>query len=147
MTLPLPTAPFDPPYHACIFVDTRTPGDNGFAARAVEMVKLAKAQPGFLGLDGVRGDDGLGILVSYWRDEQSIAAWREHDPITVYRARLLRLGFTAVELDAIAAEVASPPTTWRASSLTRGASLSMKWLGARNSAPGASAAAPPAGPG
>ena len=78
MPLPLPTGPFDPPYHACIFVDTRTPGDNGFAARAVEMVKLAKAQPGFLGLDGVRGDDGLGILVSYWRDEQSIAAWREH---------------------------------------------------------------------
>lgn len=40
-------------------------------------MKLAKAQPGFLGLDGARNADGVGILVSYWRDEQSIAAWRE----------------------------------------------------------------------
>jgi heme-degrading monooxygenase HmoA len=86
MTLPLPTAAFEPPYHACIFVDTRTPGDNGFAARAEEMVKLAKAQPGFLGLDGARDADGFGILVSYWRDEQAIAAWREHAAHAATRA-------------------------------------------------------------
>lgn len=51
------------------------------------MVKLAKAQPGFLGLDGVRGADGLGILVSYWRDEQSIVAWRERAAHAATRAK------------------------------------------------------------
>jgi heme-degrading monooxygenase HmoA len=77
MTLPVPAA-FEPPYHACIFVDTRTHADHDLAARAEEMVKLAEAQPGFLGLDSVRDADGLGILVSYWRDEPSVTAWREH---------------------------------------------------------------------
>lgn len=86
MTPQLPAAPFDPPYYTCIFVDRRAPGDNGFAARAAEMVKLATAEPGFLGLDGARGSDGLGILVSYWRDEQSITAWREHAAHAATRA-------------------------------------------------------------
>jgi len=78
MTLPLPAAPFKPPYAACIFVYTRTTGDNGYAERAGEMAKLAANQPGFLGVDSVIDADGYGILVSYWRDEQSITAWREH---------------------------------------------------------------------
>jgi pyruvate dehydrogenase E1 component alpha subunit len=42
-----------------------------------------------------------------YRPAEEIAAWREHDPITVYRARLLRLGLDAAELDAIDAEVAA----------------------------------------
>ena len=50
------------------------------------MVKLAKAQPGFLGLDGARDADGFGILVSYWRDEQSITSWREHAAHATTRA-------------------------------------------------------------
>ena len=38
------------------------------------MVDLASAQPGFLGIESVR--DGLGITISYWKDEASIAAWK-----------------------------------------------------------------------
>jgi heme-degrading monooxygenase HmoA len=41
-------------------------------------MKLAADQPGFLGVDAARRADGLGVTVSYWRDEESIAAWREH---------------------------------------------------------------------
>jgi heme-degrading monooxygenase HmoA len=78
MPLRFPATSLEPPYHACVFVDTRAPGDDGLAARAEEMVKLAEAQPGFLGLDSVRDADGLAILVSYWRDEPSVTAWREH---------------------------------------------------------------------
>lgn len=78
MTLPLPAPLFKPPYAACIFVYTRTTGDNGYAERAEEMAKLAANQPGFLGVDSVIDADRYGILVSYWRDEQSITAWREH---------------------------------------------------------------------
>jgi pimeloyl-ACP methyl ester carboxylesterase len=33
-----------------------------------EMIKLAHAQPGFLGLDSIRDADGFGFSASYWRD-------------------------------------------------------------------------------
>ena len=41
---------------------------------AERMVKLAAQQPGFLGFETAR--DGLGISVSYWRDLESIRAWK-----------------------------------------------------------------------
>jgi heme-degrading monooxygenase HmoA len=40
------------------------------------MLELARAQPGYLGVESARGEDGLGITVSYWRDEESIARWK-----------------------------------------------------------------------
>lgn len=66
----------DPPYYAVIFSSKRTPGDNGYAAMAERMVELAARQPGFLGVESVRGDDGFGITVSYWSSEKAIAAWK-----------------------------------------------------------------------
>jgi heme-degrading monooxygenase HmoA len=66
----------EPPYYAVVFTSVRTGGDNGYAQRSQEMLKLAAEQPGFLGVDSARGADGLGITVSYWRDEESIKAWR-----------------------------------------------------------------------
>lgn len=65
-----------PPYFAVIFTSTRTPGDNGYEAMAARMVELAAQQPGFLGIESARGQDGLGITVSYWRSEADIAAWK-----------------------------------------------------------------------
>ena len=76
MTANKQARPPEPPYYAVIFTSVRTPGDQGYADRAEEMVRLAAEQPGFLGIDSARGADGLGITVSYWRDEESIAAWR-----------------------------------------------------------------------
>ncbi len=64
------------PYLAVIFSSRRTEGDQGYGAMADRMVELAKAQPGFLGVESARGADGFGITVSYWRDEASIAAWK-----------------------------------------------------------------------
>lgn len=65
-----------PPYYTVIFTNQRTEGDAGYAAMAERMVALAAQQPGFLGVESVRGTDGLGITVSYWESEQAIAAWR-----------------------------------------------------------------------
>lgn len=62
---------------AVIFTSQRTEGDDGYAQTADEMQRLASAQPGFLGVESARAADGLGITVSYWRDEASIRAWRE----------------------------------------------------------------------
>ena len=67
-----------PPYFAVIFTSTRTPGDNGYEKMAARMVELAARQPGFLGIESARGQDGLGITVSYWRSEDDIAAWKKN---------------------------------------------------------------------
>jgi heme-degrading monooxygenase HmoA len=40
------------------------------------MVELAAQQPGFLGIETVRGADGFGITVSYWSTLEAIAAWK-----------------------------------------------------------------------
>lgn len=66
----------EPPYWAVIFTSTRTDGDRGYGAMADRMAGLAAMQPGFLAFESARGADGLGITVSYWRDEESIRAWK-----------------------------------------------------------------------
>ncbi len=66
----------EPPYYAVIFTSTRTTADEGYAGVAVRMVELASRQPGFLGVESVRGTDGLGITVSYWASLDAIAAWK-----------------------------------------------------------------------
>ncbi|MBP5955490.1 antibiotic biosynthesis monooxygenase [Pseudomonas anatoliensis] len=63
---------------AVIFTSTRTEGDNGYAEAAERMAKLVSEQPGFLGVESVRGTDGVGITVSYWESEAAILAWRQH---------------------------------------------------------------------
>jgi heme-degrading monooxygenase HmoA len=72
----LPARTPEPPYHVVIFTSRRTDGDRGYGAMAQRMVELASVQPGFLGIESARGADGLGITVSYWCDEASIAAWK-----------------------------------------------------------------------
>lgn len=64
----------EPPYYAVIFSTVRTEGDNGYGAMAAAMEALAASQPGYLGMESAR--DGLGLTVSYWRDLESIAAWK-----------------------------------------------------------------------
>ena len=70
------TSTVEPPYYAVIFTSRRTPGDQGYGKMAGRMEELAAQQPGFLGVDSVRGADGLGITVSYWENEEAIAAWK-----------------------------------------------------------------------
>ena len=45
---------------------------------ADRMVTLASQIPGFLGVESVRGADGLGITVSYWESEDAIREWKAH---------------------------------------------------------------------
>ena len=73
---PAPAATPEPPYFAVIFTSRRTAGDRGYAAMARRMEELGSRSPGFLGIESARGPDGLGITVSYWRDEASILAWK-----------------------------------------------------------------------
>ena len=66
----------EPPYYAVIFTSTRTAVDEGYGDMSEKMVELAARQPGFLGVESARGEDGLGITVSYWESEEAIANWR-----------------------------------------------------------------------
>ena len=75
------------PYYAVIFTSLRTEGDQGYAEAAARMVVLAREQPGFLGVESARGDDGLGITVSYWVSEAAILAWKQHPEHSTIRER------------------------------------------------------------
>jgi heme-degrading monooxygenase HmoA len=67
----------EPPYFAVIFASKRASVDaDAYAAVAEAMVERGRAQPGFLGIESARGNDGVGITISYWRDEASILAWK-----------------------------------------------------------------------
>lgn len=66
-----------PPYYAVIFTSIRTDVDQGYAQTADAMVELGSKQPGFLGIESTRGDDGLGITVSYWRTLDDIRKWKQ----------------------------------------------------------------------
>ena len=68
----------EPPYYAVVFTSQRTATDEaGYELAAARMVELAAKQPGFLGVESVRDEHGVGITVSYWRDLESIRLWRD----------------------------------------------------------------------
>ncbi len=77
----------EPPYFVVIFSSQRTAGENGYAATAERMAELAQTIPGYLGIESVRGEDGFGITVSYWRDEQAIGLWRNQAEHLLAQAR------------------------------------------------------------
>ncbi len=73
---------------AVIFVSERTfEDDAGYAEAAAAMAALAAQQPGYRGADDARGDDRIGITVSYWADEASAIAWRQHPEHAAIRER------------------------------------------------------------
>lgn len=69
----------EPPYHAVIFTSLRTPDDRGYEEMSKRMVESGSRQEGFLGIESARTPDGLGITVSYWRDEAAILAWKRDE--------------------------------------------------------------------
>src|SRR5262245_17414285 len=74
-----PTSTPKPPDYAVVFTSLRSPADpEGYEATTNRMVELAREQPGYLGVESARGDDGLGITVSYWSSLEAIRNWREH---------------------------------------------------------------------
>lgn len=68
-----------PPYYAVIFTSRRTVADPaGYEVAAARMLELASRQPGFIGVETARGDDGVGITVSYWQTLDAVRAWGRH---------------------------------------------------------------------
>lgn len=61
-------------YYAVIFTSTRTEVEAGYAEMAIKMVELAKAQPGYIGMESARSE--IGITVSYWESLEAIKNWK-----------------------------------------------------------------------
>lgn len=68
-----------PPYYAVIFTSQRNENDSdGYHTMADLMAELASKQPGFLGVESAREENGLGITVSYWDSLEAIQQWKEN---------------------------------------------------------------------
>jgi heme-degrading monooxygenase HmoA len=64
---------------AVIFISRRSEGDDvAYGAAATAMAEEAARQPGYLGVESVRDAEGHGITISFWQDEASAVAWRNH---------------------------------------------------------------------
>lgn len=61
-------------YYAVIFTSTRTEVEAGYAEMTTKMVELAKAQPGYIGMESARSE--IGITVSYWESLEAIKNWK-----------------------------------------------------------------------
>jgi heme-degrading monooxygenase HmoA len=87
-----------PPYYAVIFSSQRTPGENNYDPMADRMAELASGQPGYLGVESVRGADGFGITVSYWASIEAIAAWQAHAEHRIAQATGKKLWYEHYEV-------------------------------------------------
>ncbi|MEK9519334.1 antibiotic biosynthesis monooxygenase [Streptomyces venezuelae] len=71
-------AGLEPPYYTAVFTSIRSDAPEGYAETAARMNELARAMPGFLGYESARTPGGIGITVAYFRDLESLDAWRLH---------------------------------------------------------------------
>lgn len=77
--MPLLASTPAPPYTAVIFssVARTLPLPAAYVATAAAMEEMAKVQRGYLGFEsGGRGDDGVGISVSYWASPEDARRWK-----------------------------------------------------------------------
>ncbi|HEX5435670.1 MAG TPA: antibiotic biosynthesis monooxygenase [Gemmatimonadaceae bacterium] len=73
---------------AVIFVSQRSRHDaDGYAAAAAEMSAAAARFPGYVGVHSTRGEDGMGITVSYWENDAAARAWKEEAAHTAIREK------------------------------------------------------------
>ncbi len=70
----------EPPYYAAMFEAYNGNGNgtlDGRVRTAQEMIALASRIPGFLGIKTAEIERGRKVVVSYWKDMDSIFAWRD----------------------------------------------------------------------
>ena len=86
-----PAMPFantpEPPYYAVIFTSQRNANTDGYDDMARRMAELVGRQDGFLGVESARDAAGFGFTVSYWRDAESIRAWKMNTEHRVAQAK------------------------------------------------------------
>ncbi|MEZ5979482.1 MAG: antibiotic biosynthesis monooxygenase [Planctomycetota bacterium] len=71
---------------------------EGYAETAARMEERAATFPGYLGLDGARGPDGVGVTCSYWRTREDFERWRDDPEHVAARERGRRDWYAWYEL-------------------------------------------------
>jgi heme-degrading monooxygenase HmoA len=66
------------PYYAVIFTSKKSTAELAYDEMSNQMLELSKKQNGFIGIESVRGVDGVGITISYWQTLEDIAAWKNN---------------------------------------------------------------------
>jgi heme-degrading monooxygenase HmoA len=95
-----PAPHHQPPFWAVIFTSRRRDDghDDEYGRAAERMETLARQVEGYIGVESVRDETGLGITVSYWESEDAIAAWRNHPEHLDTQARGRRDWYERYEL-------------------------------------------------
>lgn len=60
---------------------------DGYAGAATRMVEAAGARDGYLGIMSTRSAEGVGVTISWWRDEAAALGWRDDPDHTLIRER------------------------------------------------------------
>jgi heme-degrading monooxygenase HmoA len=63
-------------YYAVIFTSRMKENNEGYPEMAQQMEALAMQQEGYLGIESARSD--IGITVSYWKNPEAIARWKQN---------------------------------------------------------------------
>ena len=87
-----------PHYYAVIFSSILSEDDAGYAETGDKMFEMALEQPGCFGAETARYDKRFGITVSYWKDEESIAAWKQNAKHLVAQNMGIERWYTHYEL-------------------------------------------------
>lgn len=66
-------------YWAVIFTTKTKEILEGYEETNTELEHILKDFPGFIGVESARSQNGVGITVSYWQDQESIRKWRENE--------------------------------------------------------------------
>ncbi|MEV6244684.1 antibiotic biosynthesis monooxygenase [Streptomyces sp. NPDC051742] len=80
-------ADIQPPYYTAVFTSVRPEAPEGYSETSSRMQEIVRDVPGFLGYEAARTPGGIGITVAYFRDLESLDAWRldtEHQAAKAY---------------------------------------------------------------
>lgn len=61
-----------------LFRSKLVPQPDGYAEMAQEMLETARSMPGFVDVKAFKADDGERLTLVWWRDEETLRAWRTH---------------------------------------------------------------------
>lgn len=62
--------------YVVIFTSRLKQDSSSYDKTAKRMEDLAAEQPGFLGIESLRNDEGFGITISYWKSLEDVARWK-----------------------------------------------------------------------
>lgn len=76
-----------PPYYMASFTARRSSQNEGYAQMLDRMLELVAQQPGYLGRESARDENGTSMTISYWDSMESIQNWKQNTEHLVAQQR------------------------------------------------------------